>query len=326
VASLYSIHNMAYQGIYPRSTMSLAGFGFEHFYPMSPFEFHGRVNLMKAGIVFADEISTVSERYALEIRSHSEYGHGLEGVLAERRSALSGIVNGIDDVSWNPETDPLIPAHFTADDIAEKRLDKQALLETFGFSDRAADLPLIGMVSRLVSQKGLDLVTEAIDILVKMDVRFVFLGTGDIVYHRALQQAAAMYPDRIAVRLAFDNKLAHQIVAGSDMFLMPSQYEPCGLSQLYSLRYGTIPIVRGTGGLVDTVRDIEGDPDGGTGFVFHDYTSGAMLAAIERALAVYDVRTKWEDIMRCGMAKDFSWRTSAEKYQVLYQRAIGHRS
>ncbi len=315
--TLFTIHNLAYQGIYPKESLYYAGIDLRHFYPLSPFEYWGQVNFMKAGIEFADKVNTVSRTYAVEIQTSSEYGLGLEGVLRSRGKDLSGIVNGIDYEEWNPETDPLIPAHFSVQDLSGKCKCKDELLHRLGFSHSAYRVPLIGMVSRLVDQKGLDLLEQAAQEMLSLDLRLVVLGTGQQKYQDWLQNLAASYPDKVAVRLSFDNELAHQIEAGCDMFLMPSKYEPCGLSQLYSLRYGTIPIVRSTGGLADTVIPYE--KDGGTGFCFVEYSSREMIKALKQALTVYSDQARWRALVIRAMTQDWSWNRSAAEYMRLYR-------
>lgn len=322
IATLYSIHNLSYQGLYPRETMELIGIGYRHFYPMGPFEFWDRVNFMKAGAVYADILNTVSVRYAHEIQSTNEYGHGLEGVLRERSLDLYGIVNGIDYDIWNPETDPLIPAHYDHTDLSGKMKNKEALLKAFDLPVPSDDVPLVGMISRLVPQKGFDILAECLDTIVGLDMQLVILGTGMPEYHTALDRAAEKHPDKIGVRLTFDNQLAHLIEAGSDMFLMPSRYEPCGLNQLYSLRYGTLPVVRATGGLVDTIRDYNEMTGEGTGFVFQDYTAEALVNTLRRAIDIYRKPRVRQRMMRHAMIEDFSWAASAKKYMALYERAV----
>ena len=321
-ATLYTIHNIQYQGRYPRETIDLINVGYENFYPTSPFEYFDQVNFMKAGLVYADLLNTVSKTYAREIQTPGEFDHGMEGVLQARSKELFGIVNGIDYDIWNPATDPLIPFPYNHDDLSGKIENKTALLSAFGL-DASPDTPVIGIVSRLASQKGFDILGPCLDPILKQDVRVVVLGTGEARYHDLFNWIAAVYPEKIGVKLTFDNQLAHLIEAGSDMFLMPSQYEPCGLNQLYSLRYGTLPIVRKTGGLADTVRAYNSKEDEGTGFVFHAYTSEALLSTVNRALETYrDHPAIWQAMRRRGMQEDFSWETSAAAYMDLYYKAL----
>jgi starch synthase len=262
----------------------------------------------------------VSETYAREIQTEA-YGAGLEGVLRTRHDVLFGIVNGADYSVWDPRVDRLLPYRYSAEDMAGKQKNKTALLKRVGLRVGARKrIPVVGMVSRLVEQKGLDIIEPALPEIMKMDLKLVILGTGEERYHKFLMDSVRAYPDRLAVELAFDNELAHLIEAGSDMFLMPSRFEPSGLNQIYSLRYGTVPIVRATGGLADTVVDAA-SPDG-TGFVFHDYTPEALLGALRRAVERYNDRAAWADLIRRGMAADFSWNASAKKYVRMYRRAM----
>jgi starch synthase len=318
--SMLTIHNLAYQGIFPKEALIYAGIGLDHFHPGSSFEYWGKVNFMKVGIETADLLTTVSETYAREIQTDHEYGFGLEGVLKRRSAALTGIVNGIDYTEWNPEKDPFIPAHYSAQDLSGKARCKAALLEAFGLQLPADRVPLIGIVSRLTNQKGFDLIDEAIEEIARLDLQMVVLGTGQQKYHDMLQEICSRCSDKIAVRFGFDNPLAHLIEAGADMFLMPSKFEPCGLNQLYSLRYGTIPIVRATGGLADTVINYDIPNDLGTGFSFRQYSAADMVLALKRALMVYSDPISWEELMRRCMAEDWSWERSARRYLDLYER------
>ena len=321
--TLLSIHNLGYQGLEPPEVLADAGFGPEVFWPTSAFEFFGSVNFMKVGISFADLLNTVSPRYAREIRSEHEYGLGLEGVLAERSDDLRGIVNGIDYAVWNPENDPHLAARYSAQDLRGKAACRRALAERADWpadpTETGGDWPIVGMITRLVDQKGFDLIRAAADSLMKLDVRLFVLGTGQKEYHTLLEELARRHPNRVAVRLAFDDALAHQIEAGSDMFLMPSRYEPCGLNQLMSLRYGTVPVVRATGGLADTVQDFDPGTREGTGFVFQEYEADAMLAALKRALATYRQPHLWHRLVQNCMAQDFSWEASATQYEDAYR-------
>jgi starch synthase len=319
---VFSIHNLGYMGLFDPEILPRIGFSRDVYAYGSPFEYRGRVSTLKLGIEYADYVNTVSEEYAREISSSAEYGLGLEGVLAEKRDAgrLVGILNGVDYDVWDPSVDPLIPARYSAKNLRGKRKCKRALLKRSGL---AGDLgtPLIGMVSRLADQKGFDLVREAGDAIVGLGASLVVLGTGQEEYHVFLKELASRRPGRVAAHLAFDNELAHWIEGGSDMFLMPSRYEPCGLNQMYSLRYGTVPIVRATGGLVDTVVDYDPTTGQGTGFAFKDYDAGAMLTAVERAVAAYRNERAWVALARRGMEQDFGWQASAAKYLELYGRA-----
>ncbi|MGB8657626.1 MAG: glycogen synthase GlgA [Candidatus Zixiibacteriota bacterium] len=320
--TVFSIHNLAYQGGFPKSTFEKIGAAPELFYPTRPFEFWGNVNFMKAGISYADVVNTVSETYAVEIQSGPEFGYGLEGVLRTRNADLYGIVNGIDYEVWSPEKDKLISHHFSPKDLSGKRKDKALLLELCHLPSSSKDVPVIGIISRLADQKGFDLLAQISSDLLSLDLQMVILGTGDEKYHHLFKDLSAKYPRKISVNLRFDDALAHLIEAGSDMFLMPSRYEPCGLNQLYSLKYGTVPIVRKTGGLADTIENYDSQTGQGTGFVFKNYTAVELLNTIKLALSMYKDKSAWSRLMRNGMKKDFSWEASAKKYIELYQKAL----
>ena len=312
--TLFTIHNLGYQGLFPPAALADLGLDATVFTPAS-LEFWGRVNLMKGGLVYSDAVNTVSPTYAREIQT-PEYGFGLDGVLRARSDVLSGILNGVDYSEWNPETGPYIPAGYSSDDLSGKTACKQALLREFGLPDSALDAPLIGIVSRFTVQKGADLIASAAADLAAEGIFLCVLGTGDPEYEALFLSLAARHPGRVALRLGFDNALAHLIEAGADIFLMPSKYEPCGLNQMYSLRYGTIPVVRATGGLNDTI-------EAGTGFKFAEYSGTAMLGAIRAAVAAFRDREGWQAMMRRAMAQDFSWNVSAAAYAALYRRMMG---
>ncbi|MGD0413677.1 MAG: glycogen/starch synthase, partial [Verrucomicrobiota bacterium] len=275
----------------------------------------GHISYIKGGIAFADALNTVSPTYAREIQT-PEYGFGLDGALRARAGALSGILNGVDYRQWSPEIDSYLPARYSADDLAGKRVCKQHLIEEFGLPQTAMDRPLIGIVSRFTRQKGTDILAEVAGQMVADDLYLVALGSGEPEYEAFFSQMAQMHPGRIAVRMGFDNGLAHRIEAGADMFVMPSRYEPCGLNQIYSLRYGTVPVVRATGGLDDTI-------DEGTGFKFQEYSGQALLGAVRAAVGAFSDGTSWQERMRRGMQKDFSWKASATLYSALYGRLLG---
>jgi starch synthase len=312
--TLFTIHNLGYQGLFPRTALSDVSLDGAVYRP-DGMEFFGKVSYIKGGIAYADALSTVSPTYAREIQT-AEYGFGLDGALRARADVLTGILNGVDYREWSPDVDPLIPANFSPDDLGGKAICKQHLIQEFGLPPEAAARPLIGIVSRFTLQKGTDLIAEVAAQIVAEDVYMVALGTGDPEYEDFFRRMAAEYPGRIAVNVGFDNGLAHRIEAGADIFLMPSRYEPCGLNQIYSLRYGTVPVVRATGGLDDTI-------DEGTGFKFRDYSGQALLAAVRDAIAAYSDRPAWEAMMRRGMRKDFSWKASAGAYSALYRRLLG---
>jgi len=311
--TLFTIHNLGYQGLFPPTVLPQIGLD-RRVFNIDGLEFFGKVSYMKGGINFSDAISTVSRRYATEIQTE-EYGFGLDGALRARASALHGILNGVDYSQWNPETDRYLAAHYSADDLRGKRVCKLDLVKQFRLPAAAMDRPLLGVVSRLTSQKGTELILEIAAELAADDLYLVVLGSGDADYEASLREAAAAHPEHIAVRIGYDEALAHKIEGGADMFLMPSQYEPSGLNQMYSLRYGTVPIVRATGGLDDTIED-------GTGFKFEDYAARALLAAIRAASTAFQDRKGWEAMMRRSMLKDYSWRVSASEYAALCQRLL----
>jgi starch synthase len=274
------------------------------------------VNLLKGGIIFSDSITTVSRKYAEEIQT-PEFGYGLEGVLYSRADHLHGIVNGVDYEEWDPATDKHLAANYTPANLQGKQLCKRALLETMGAHTPVLSRPVIGIVSRFASQKGFDLIATVAEQLAALDLYIVALGTGEPVFEGMFRTMAAKYPDKFLVKIAYDNALAHQIEAGSDMFLMPSRYEPCGLNQIYSLKYGSVPIVRATGGLDDTIEAFDGKS--GTGFRFQEYSAQALLATIHAALEVYRTPKAWHQLVQNGMKKDFSWTTSARAYSQIYE-------
>jgi starch synthase len=322
--TLFTIHNIAYQGQFWHWDMLLTGLDWRLF-NYRQLEFYGQLNILKAGIVFSDVISTVSPTYAREIQT-PYYGCGLDGVLAERRDRLFGIVNGVDYRVWNPATDPHLLAPYDEESMTQRKpLCKAALQRRYGLPQQPRT-PLLGMVARLVEQKGLDLVGKAAESLLQLGVQLVILGDGDAAYHRMLLDLRARFPDRLGVVFAFDEALAHQVEGGADIYLMPSLYEPAGLNQLYSLKYGTVPVVRATGGLADTIVDCTPETltkGTATGFSFLAYTSTALLGAIQRALELYrDSPDKWLALMRNGMRQDWSWEHIAGEYEKLYERVV----
>ncbi len=320
IATLYTIHNLAYQGCFDRQVMELAGLPWELF-TWDRLEFWGQINFMKAGLVFADAISTVSEQYAREIQT-PEYGDGLEGVMQYRHEDLCGIINGIDYEIWNPRHDALIPATFTPEDRTGKAQCKRTLQEEMGLEVNPR-IPLFGLISRLSAQKGLDLLEIALPkLLAENAMQVMVLGTGDEHFHTLLTQLAKAYPEKLAVSLKFDNGLAHRIYAGSDAFLMPSYYEPCGLGQMISLAYGTVPVVRATGGLADTITEIRPRSSKGNGFLFTDYSAKGLTAAVQRALRCYADPTRWDIVMANAFACHYSWQASANKYVKAYQHSM----
>ena len=322
-ASMFTIHNLAYQGQFRAELLPVTGLP-DHFFSIEGMEFWGGINFMKAAVVSADVVTTVSPRYSEEIQTE-EYGHGLEKVLRIHAHKLHGILNGVDYETWNPESDPHIAANFSRGNLNDKRICKLDLLREARLPERLMNRPLLGMVSRLADQKGFDLLAVVMEKLVAEDLGLVILGLGDERYHTLLTELAKRYPAKVSVRLAFDEPLAHKIEAGADIFLMPSQYEPCGLNQIYSLRYGTVPIVRATGGLYDTISPFDPTKGEGVGFRFTKYTPAAFWQAIKKALDLFYKTNTWQQIMRNGMAKDFSWQSSARKYLELYDQVVDER-
>lgn len=322
VPSVLTIHNGGYQGRFPPRTIEKLLLPWDMFTP-DKLEHYDKVNFLKGGIVYSDAITTVSRKYAEEIQT-PEYGNGLEGVLRNRSHDLFGILNGVDYSEWDPAIDPYIAAHYTANKLDGKKECRRDLLHAFGFNSISDDVAVIGIVSRFATQKGFDFIVDIMDRLVQHDIVLVMLGNGEEYYERMLVEMGQRFPSKVKVQVKFDNVIAHKIEAGSDIFLMPSRYEPGGLNQIYSLEYGTIPVVRATGGLDDTINE---DPDGsGNGFKFYGYDSSSLLAAIERALATFKNKEKWIAMMKRGMAQDFSWEKPAQEYVRVYERVIQNRS
>lgn len=316
---LFTVHNLGYQGLFKPAALAIANLGQDLFNPFGV-EFYGKVNFLKAGLVFSDLINTVSRKYSQEIQTE-EFGHGLEGVLRARFRDVHGILNGIDYDEWHPSRDALITARFSQEDVSGKTLCKADLQREFELPERP-DVPLLAVISRLTPQKGMDLVAEALDAMLNLDAQFVLLGTGDVDLHQAFEEAKARHPSRIGLKLGFDVALSHKIEAGADMFLMPSRYEPCGLNQIYSLAYGTVPVARATGGLDDTIQPFNPDTGEGNGFKFAEATSDALLEAVSRAVALYRQPDQWRRLVLNGMACDFSWDRSAKEYVALYQQIV----
>ena len=319
IATLITIHNLGYQGVFWQYDMHLLNIGWEYFTP-DFLEFFGNINFLKGGIVFSDIINAVSKKYSEEIQT-PEFGHGLDGILRTRSSDLYGIINGIDYEDWSPEKDPYIPATYSIDNLKNKKACKASLQEAFGLPV-VEGLPLIATISRLADQKGFDLIASSLEEMLSYGTQYVILGTGERRYHDLFTDLSKKFPKSFSIKIAYDNKLAHIIEAGADMFLMPSRYEPCGLNQLYSLRYGTVPVVRGVGGLEDTITDYTKAPDRGTGFKFYEYSSKAMLDAVKRALEVYEEKKSWLSLIKRCMDEDFSWQKSAKEYIDLYKKAL----
>ena len=323
--NVFTIHNLAYQGIFDKAWVPRLGLRWDDF-TVPGFEFWDRLSFLKAGVNFADAVTTVSPTYAQEIQ-RADYGYGFEGVMRGRAGALSGILNGIDTDDWNPLTDRFLPAPFDQHDLTGKAAAKRALLEHFGLAADEAALarPVVAMVSRMVDQKGLDLIEAAASDLAALDATFVVVGSGEPRYEQMWRTLAAWQPHRIGVFIGFNEGRAHLAEAGADIFLMPSRFEPCGLNQMYSLRYGTVPVVRAVGGLVDTVRPYSPKSGQGTGFLFADYHPAAMLGALRDALALFPQRRAWARLQKNGMKKDFSWDRSAGEYVKVYKRVMAAR-
>ncbi len=315
IKTLFTIHNMAYQGLFPKYVLPMTGLRWEEF-QQEKLEFYDQVNYLKAGLVYSDAINTVSPTYAAEIKM-DEFGQGLQGVLEIRSEDLHGILNGIDYDEWNPATDKEIPAQYTVKNHDRKIESKVKLLSEMGLEFKA-QTPVIGLVSRLSDQKGLDLISEIIEPFLAMDVQWVVLGTGDARYHEMFQALQQRFPKKLAVNLKYDNRLAKLIYAGSDMFLMPSRFEPCGLGQMIAMKYGSIPLVRKTGGLSDTVENLSPEGKKGTGFVFENYQSEDLLFIIRRAVEAFGQPKIWKELVQRAMTKDFSWAASARQYLELY--------
>ncbi len=315
IKTVFTIHNLAYQGTFPATSFEKTGLP-ESEFTKEGVEFYGKLNFMKSGLMYSDVITTVSEKYAEEICSSEEFGCGLEGVLQKKKSHLYGIINGIDYNIWNPETDEHIVKRFDVRTLEGKVENKKELLSKFGLTFKE-NVPLLGIISRLVDQKGLDLIKEIADDMMKLDIQFVMLAAGEKKYQEYFESMHKKYGSKMGVFIGYNDDLAHLIEAGCDMYLMPSRYEPCGLNQLYSLKYGTVPIVRATGGLDDTIQDFDGNT--GTGFKFKKYDSKELLKTIQRALKTYQDGAVWKKIMRNGMQQDFSWESSAKKYTNLYR-------
>ena len=316
--TVFTIHNMGYQGLFPPDTLPLLMLPWDLF-TITKMEFFGQVNFLKGALTYSDYITTVSKKYSQEIQT-AEYGFGLEGVLHARASTVTGILNGVDYDEWSPQTDKFAAARFSPTDLSGKAKDKQDLLAAFGVANADPKLPVIGIVSRFAAQKGFDLIAQVADRLAREEMIIVALGAGDKAYEELFQRLNKQFPNKIAVKVAYDNAIAHKIEAGADMFLMPSRYEPCGLNQIYSLKYGTVPIVRATGGLDDTIEPWNARTGKGTGFKFTEYTGEALLATVKQALQAYRDQTSWQVLMRNGMAKDFSWNASAREYGKIYER------
>ncbi len=318
--TVFTIHNIAYQGLFEKEVFQLTGLPADYF-NVNGLEYWGKMCILKAALMFSDIITTVSKKYSEEIQT-SEFGYGMEGILMSRKDDLYGILNGVDYAEWNPEADKYIAAHYSSSALTRKQKCKEDLLNEYKLPAKLRTKPLLGVISRLADQKGFDLLAQIMDKLMSLDIGFVLLGTGEQKYHDLFETIGRKFPDKVGIRIGYDNTLAHKIEAGCDMFLMPSRYEPCGLNQIYSLKYGTVPIVRATGGLDDTISDYDERKGTGTGFKFEKYSSKELLHTIKRALALYEKKKDWQKLMLDCMACDFSWEQSAQQYMELYRKAI----
>lgn len=314
--SVFTIHNLAYQGNFPPDSFPSTGLGWE-FYKPDLLEFYGKFSFLKGGLVFADEVTTVSERYSREIQT-KDFGAGMEGVLAARKDTVTGIVNGIDPRDWDPASDSDLDAPFSVTSVSKKKVNKAALQKENGFVVDDG-VPVIGIVSRLAGQKGLDILIPAVEQLAKMNVQFVLLGTGEEKYHQILRDIAKRNKKWFGVHILFDPKMAKRVYAGSDLLLFPSYYEPCGLGQIIGMRYGAVPVARATGGLADTIQPFDVASLKGNGFLFEEYTTEALVGAIARAAAVFKQDRPWKALVKNAMESDFSWKASARKYAKLYE-------
>lgn len=323
-ASVFTIHNIGYQGIFPAEEFALLGLPADAFHPRG-LEYWGKLSLLKAGIVYADAVTTVSPRYSREIQT-PEFGMGMEGVLKDRSALLQGILNGVDYDVWDPARDANIPSTYSPGQMHGKSVCKKSLIKEMGLDPLLESRPLLGIISRLSTQKGLDLLVQVLDDLLGLDVGLVVLGAGDESIQRVIQKAARRHPGRLGLRIGFDESLAHRIMAGADLFLIPSRYEPCGLTQMYALKYGTVPVVRATGGLDDAIVSFDAESGQGNGFKFAPYEPSALLQAVGRAVAFFDDSETWRRIVANGMMADFSWDRSAQNYVRLYQSLVRSRS
>lgn len=309
--TVLTIHNLGYQGLFSKEEFPKLGLDWNLF-NIEGLEFYGKINILKGGLIFCDIINTVSPTYSKEIQT-KEFGFGLEGVLSKRKGSVFGILNGLDYSVWNPSTDKFIAKNYTLETLEDKSKNKEDLQKLCNLTQRP-DIPLFGIVSRLAEQKGFDILAKAMEEICKMNLQLVILGTGDLKYHLLLEEMAKRYPRVISVHLKFDDPLAHKIYAGSDIFLMPSRYEPCGLGQMISLRYGTIPLVFKTGGLADTVSNENG-------FIFEHYSKEDLIKTIEKAIKTYKDKEEWLKLKTRAMRCNFSWEAEAKKYLELYERA-----
>jgi starch synthase len=323
-ATVLTIHNAGYQGKFPPKTTELLLLPWEIF-TMDKVEHYDRFNFLKGGVVFSDILTTVSRKYAQEIQT-PEFGEQLDSILHARAADLRGILNGVDYEKWDPATDGHLAAHYTAEDLAGKAGCRADLLRAFGLDHVPETTPVIGIVSRFATQKGFDMVAQIAGQLSDRDVAVVALGTGEPIYEKFFRDWAFWHKAKVAVQIKYDDTLAHKVEAGSDIFLMPSRYEPCGLNQIYSLKYGTVPVVRATGGLDDTIEEWNAERGTGTGFKFDGYDPNDLLAAVDRAIAAFHDKANWTQLMRNGMARNYSWQQPAREYAQVYAEAARRRS
>ncbi len=318
VKTVFTIHNIAYQGLFPHKSFLKTGLPLSIYNP-DGVEYYDQFSFLKTGLNYSDIITTVSEKYAEEITTTNEYGYGFEGILRKRKKDLHGILNGVDYTVWNPERDSLIPFRYSAKELPLKREDKKALCKHFKL-EYDAEIPVVGIISRFTEQKGLDLIEKTMPELMKENIYLAVLGTGDKKYHKMFEKFKKKYPKKMGLHLGFSEEVAHLIEAGSDIYLMPSKFEPCGLNQMYSLRYGTIPVVRATGGLADTIDEYKNGK--GNGFLFDKYDKTAFMTAIKKALKLYKSHDDWVKLVRQAMGYDYSWLVSAKKYIELYKTLL----
>jgi starch synthase len=321
VPSVFTIHNLGYQGLFPEEKFPVTGLPKPEFFHAKGIEYWGKISLLKAGINYSEAITTVSPTYAKEIQS-PEYGMGMEGILHQRSGRLHGILNGVDYSYWDPARDSRLPARYSPEDLAGKARCKASLINQLSLDASLAERPLLGMISRLDAQKGLDLLVQILDDVLEMDIGLMILGSGDEQIQEAIRRAADRHPGRVGLSIGFNEPLAHEIMAGADIFLIPSRYEPCGLTQMYALKYGTVPVVRATGGLDDTIVPYDDKTKKGNGFKFSTYETAAFLGAIRKALDLYTDSDAWKNLMTRNMREDFSWDRSARSYLELYRSVV----
>jgi starch synthase len=324
VPSVFTIHNIGYQGIFPEEKLSVTGLPKSDFFHAEGLEFWGKISLLKSGIVYSEAVTTVSPKYAEEIQT-PEYGMGMEGVLRQKRGSLHGILNGVDYRLWDPARDSHIPAKYSAQKMQGKGQCKETLIKEMGLDPSLQERPLLGMISRFGAQKGFDLIVKILEKILALDVGLIVLGSGDTSISESIEKAAKPHPGRVELHVGFNEPLAHRIMAGADVFLIPSRYEPCGLTQMYALRYGTVPVVRATGGLDDTIVQYDPTTGEGNGFKFGPYKPASFLSAIQKAVDLFQNASAWKRLVASGMRADFSWDRSAQSYLELYRAVIERR-